>query len=129
MQKWAKYWMAWTNPLRYAFESILTLQLHGKIMDCSNMIPSGDSYTDIPSTSKVCAWLGASIGNDFVRGDEYLDAAFGYSFAHVWRNLGILFGFAVGFLVIEAVGVELCMGYNSTTDLSLKLIVNEKNDF
>ncbi|ODV86076.1 hypothetical protein CANARDRAFT_197791 [[Candida] arabinofermentans NRRL YB-2248] len=111
MKVWFKYWLAYTNPLMYAFESMITLELNGQIMDCNNIIPSGSFYDSVATSNKICAWEGATLGNDFVRGEAYLSSSFGYSFSHVWRNLGILIGFFIGFVVFELIGSEVQSSY------------------
>ncbi|QOU20415.1 hypothetical protein BRETT_005072 [Brettanomyces bruxellensis] len=117
---WFKYWLMYTDPLMYAFESLITTQLHGKIMHCNNVIPSGNKFYDsFPFMKRICAWQGASLGNDFVRGDEYVSEAFGYKYSHVWRNLGILFGFLVGFSLIELVGIQMTIGTKKSKAMKL----------
>ncbi len=118
---WFKYWLMYTDPLLYAFESLLTTQLHKKIMHCNNVIPSGNKYYDsFPFMKRICAWQGASLGNDFVRGDEYVSEAFGYKYSHVWRNLGILFAFLIGFSLIELIGIQMTI--NKSTSKTMKLV-------
>lgn len=124
---WFKYWLMYTNPLMYAFESLITTQLHKKIMHCNNIIPSGSTFYDsIPYQHRICAWQGASIGNDYVRGDEYLQQAFGYSYSHVWRNMGILFGMLAGFTAIELVGIQFTIRAPKVS--LLKFIYQGKKD-
>jgi ABC-type transport system involved in cytochrome bd biosynthesis fused ATPase/permease subunit len=47
----------------------------------------------------VCSVLGAIPGETTVSGDSYLQTNFGYSYSHIWRNLGILIAFWIFFLL------------------------------
>ena len=60
-------------------------------------------------TSFVCSVPGAVPGETTVSGDAYLQNNFEYSYGHIWRNLGILIGFWVFFLLtyLFAVGLNL----------------------
>ncbi|KAE8443953.1 hypothetical protein EG329_001177 [Mollisiaceae sp. DMI_Dod_QoI] len=45
-------------------------------------------------------------GSNFVSGDSYIEASFGYTHAHLWRNYGILLAYFVAFLIAYGLVVE-----------------------
>ena len=93
-------WIAYLNPARYAMETILSNELFDLLLDCKDtIVPRGDTYNDVSFANKACAWRGATLGNDYVRGRDYLDQGLEYSYHHTWRNFGILIGFLAFFLV------------------------------
>lgn len=125
MHWWFK-WYSYVNPVLYAFGSMITAEFHGVEMPCapSMLIPFGPSYENVTSANQVCAFVGAAqtkqiTGENSVSGDIYVELAFQYSFSQCWRNLGILFGFIVGYLIINCIVVEL---YNPIAASSDKLI-------
>lgn len=98
-------WVRWINPMYYAYENLFVSELQGLDISCSD----GNLIPDIPGASlanQICAVQGASPGRDFVRGSDYILAQ-GLDFDHRWRNIGILVGIAVAYLVIGATGSEL----------------------
>ncbi|KAG0689456.1 ATP-binding cassette transporter snq2 [Pichia californica] len=127
MYWWFK-WFAYTNPVLYAFEAMMTMQFHHLRMECfiSNLIPYGPSYTNIDTTkNQVCGFVGAAAskilynGSNDVNGDIYLLESFTYAFSHCWRNFGFLFIFIAGYLIINAIAVEI---YNPIPPSSDKLL-------
>jgi ABC-type multidrug transport system fused ATPase/permease subunit len=49
---------------------------------------------------------GSKPGLSFVRGDDYLSASFGYEYSRLWRNIGIMIGFWIFFVIACAVATE-----------------------
>lgn len=80
-------------------------ELQGLRIECtdSGLIPVTANATLI---NQICEIPGATAGQDFVRGSDYIRAQ-GFDFAHRWRNIGILIAIAVAYLVIGAVGSEV----------------------
>lgn len=113
MHPWFK-WIAYINPIKYGFESMLSNELFNVNLDCSkSIIPSGGSYDSVPDDFKVCGWQGANLGQKYVEGRNYLLKTFTYSYAHTWRNFGILIGFIIFFLFVCLVASEfLTIRYN-----------------
>ncbi|CAB4254073.1 similar to Saccharomyces cerevisiae YOR011W (ohnolog of YIL013C PDR11) AUS1 Plasma membrane sterol transporter of the ATP-binding cassette family [Maudiozyma barnettii] len=92
-------WIAYINPARYAMETILSNELFNLKLDCRDtIIPRGDTYNNVSFSNKACAWRGATLGNDYVRGRDYLDQGLEYAYNHTWRNFGILIAFLVFFV-------------------------------
>ncbi|KAA8650140.1 hypothetical protein EYZ11_011024 [Aspergillus tanneri] len=115
MHPWFK-WIHYLNPIFYAFEILMANEFHGREFTCSQFIPA---YPELSGDSFICSSVGAAAGRRTVSGDAYLQAAFHYSYSHVWRNFGILVAFLVGFMVIYFVATEL----NSSTTSSAEVLV------
>lgn len=100
-------WIAYLNPAMYAMEAILSNELFNLKLNCSeSIVPRGPTYDDVSFKHKACAWQGATLGNDFVRGRDYLHSGLRYTYNHVWRNFGIIIGFLVFYLVISLLAAE-----------------------
>jgi ABC-type glutathione transport system ATPase component len=55
-------------------------------------------------------------GRSTVNGDAYIEAMYGYTYSHVWRNFGVLMAFLVGFMAIYFAAVELNSSVTSTAE-------------
>lgn len=84
MLGWSR-WMNYVNPLAYAFEALMASEFHDRKFPCTQMIPQGSGYEDLPSTSQICSAVGAEAGSMVVDGDRYLNLSFKYYNAHKWR--------------------------------------------
>lgn len=69
--------------------------------------------------SFICSVTGAIAGERFVDGDAYIQTTFSYTYAHIWRNLGILIGFLIGLDLIYLLASEL----NSATSSAAEFLV------
>ena len=133
MYWWFK-WFSYTNPILYAFEAMMVMQFRHLRMPCFeyNLIPFGPLYQNIdPLLNQVCGFVGAAEskilydGINDVSGDIYLKLAYGYSFGHCWRNFGFMFIFIFGYLIINAIVVEIYNPIPSSAD-KLLFIKNAK---
>ncbi|KAL1840395.1 hypothetical protein VTJ49DRAFT_521 [Mycothermus thermophilus] len=106
-------WLRWLNPIYYGFEMLVANEFHGREFPCSQIVPP---YSPPRGDAWICASAGAVPGRSTVSGDAYIEAMYGYSFSHVWRNFGILMGFLVGFMVIYFAAVELNSSTTSTAE-------------
>ncbi|KAF8994409.1 ABC-2 type transporter-domain-containing protein [Cyathus striatus] len=91
-------WITYINPIRYTFEGVMTNEfstLHGV---CSDMVPSGPGYENVPLANKVCTVVGSDPGELRVNGNSYLAISFSYYRKYLWRNFGILIAFGAFFL-------------------------------
>ncbi|KAG0663045.1 ATP-binding cassette transporter snq2 [Maudiozyma exigua] len=96
MHPWFK-WISYILPIRYAFESMLNAEFHGRHMDCGGtLIPSGPAYVNASSNNRACAFVGAIPGQSYVLGDDYLREQFQYQYKDTWRNFGIMWCFLIG---------------------------------
>ncbi|KAK4940549.1 ATP-binding cassette transporter snq2 [Elasticomyces elasticus] len=82
-------WLFWVNPLSYSFEGLMASEFHGRVMNCDELqkVPNGSGYDD--GAYQGCSATGSTFGNLQVTGPEYLEAAFQFSYSHLWRNVGI----------------------------------------
>lgn len=133
MYWWFK-WFAYTNPILYAFESMITMQFRNLRMPCSerDLIPIGPFYENINTTiNQICGFVGAAEskvlyhGANDINGDIYMKLAYSYTFDHCWRNFGFMFIFIAGYIAINAVIVEIYNPIPSTAD-KLLFIKNAK---
>ncbi|KAF2177117.1 multidrug resistance protein CDR1 [Zopfia rhizophila CBS 207.26] len=90
-------WIRWINPIGYAYESLMINEFRNRKFPCSATVPSGPGYNPGNMDGKVCAAIGAVPGEDFVEGNNFLKAKYGYPLSHLWGNLGILFAMMAGF--------------------------------
>jgi ATP-binding cassette, subfamily G (WHITE), member 2, PDR len=98
---WFK-WLSWINPVAYAFEGILVNEVHGQRYECANLVPpygTGDNFK--------CAIQGAKAGERTVLGDDWVQSQYGYSYSHIWRNLGFILAFLIFFYAIYLSATEL----------------------
>ncbi|KAK4141380.1 ABC transporter-like protein [Dichotomopilus funicola] len=109
-------WIRWINPIFYAFEILIANEFHGREFICSQLVPP---ISPPVGHAWVCAVTGAVAGRPTVNGDAYIAAMYQYTYEHVWRNLGILFAFLVGFMVIYLAAVE----FNSSTASTAEALV------
>ena len=105
MLGWSR-WINYINPVGYVFESLMVNEFHGRDFRCTNFVPSGISYGDVPLNEKVCHTVGARSGSSIVLGTDYLASQYKYYNGHKWRNFGISVGFAVFFLVVYVILAE-----------------------
>ncbi|CAI4050610.1 ATP-binding cassette multidrug transporter PDR18 SKDI_14G3910 [Saccharomyces kudriavzevii IFO 1802] len=106
MHPWFK-WISYILPIRYAFESMLNAEFHGRHMDCGGtLVPSGPGYENVLSENQVCAFAGSRPGQAWVLGDDYLRAQYQYEYKNTWRNFGIMWCFLIGYIVLRALFTE-----------------------
>ncbi|KAF2210009.1 hypothetical protein CERZMDRAFT_100060 [Cercospora zeae-maydis SCOH1-5] len=115
MRDWFS-WIRWINPVFYGFEILVSNEFHGREYDCAAFVPN---YANMTGDTFVCSSQGAVAGREKVQGDAFIGAAFGYTYDHVWRNVGILVAFLVGFLGMYFTIVEV----NSTTASKAEVLV------
>jgi ABC-type multidrug transport system fused ATPase/permease subunit len=113
MHPWFK-WIIYINPIAYAFEGLMTNEVHGRNFTCASSIPS---YPNMTGTAFVCSVPGSVPGQNFVSGDAWVNASYQYSYSHIWRNFGILFVFLLLFLATYIVATEYNTKASSTADL------------
>lgn len=107
MHPWFK-WISYVLPIRYAFESMLNTEFHGRHMDCGGtLVPSGPGYENVAPENRVCSFVGSQPGQSWVLGDDYLRLQFTYEYKHTWRNFGIMWCFLIGYVSIKALITEI----------------------
>jgi ATP-binding cassette subfamily G (WHITE) protein 2 (PDR) len=107
MLGWSR-WINYIDPISYSFESLMVNEFHDRTFPCTaeQLIPSGGFYNDLPIANKICSTVGATAGSLYVSGNSYLEQSFQYSYSHLWRNLGIMFGFMFFFMGTYLLGTE-----------------------
>ena len=70
----------------YAYEALLVNEVHGQRYPCAptSLVPpygTGKNFR--------CAVQGSVAGEITVSGDAWVQTSYGYSYSHIWRNLGI----------------------------------------
>lgn len=106
-------WIRWINPIFYTFEALVANEFHGRQFECSQFIPG---YPNLSGDSFICAARGAVAGERTVSGDAYIEAQYQYTYAHIWRNLGVLIGFWIFFMVLYLIASELNSATSSTAE-------------
>ncbi|MCJ1392519.1 hypothetical protein MMC18_005387 [Xylographa bjoerkii] len=105
MHPWFK-WLMYINPIGYAFEAVMVNEFSFLDIICEPpyLVPQGPSAAP---RYQSCTIQGSQPGQTTVNGAAYLETAFTYSRSHLWRNVGILFGFWLFFVGLTMVGQEL----------------------
>lgn len=104
-------WINYINPVAYAYESLLVNEVHNQRYKCAQVVPpygTGNNF--------ACPVAGADTGELYVSGDAWALAMYGYTYAHIWRNLGIIFGFLFFFYFLYMVVTEFNLSTASTAD-------------
>ncbi|KAM5437048.1 GTPase-activating protein [Microsporum ferrugineum] len=110
MHPWFE-WIRYINPIAYAYESLLVNEVHGNRYTCATPVPpygSGNNF--------ACPVAGAVPGEMSVSGDAWVQSSYDYSYAHIWRNLGILLGFLIFFYFVYLVVSELNLSSTSSAE-------------
>ncbi|KAK9489410.1 ABC-2 type transporter-domain-containing protein [Lipomyces doorenjongii] len=110
MHPWFK-WISWINPIAYGFEALLVNEVHGQYYACATLVPpygTGDDFQ--------CAVAGAQPGATTVLGDDWVQASYGYSYSHIWRNLGFIFAFMIFFYIVYLAATEFISGSASKAE-------------
>ncbi|KAF9650879.1 pleiotropic drug resistance ABC transporter [Thelephora ganbajun] len=103
-------WLIYINPVRYAYESILTNEFRTLQGTCSTLVPSGAGYEGTSIQNQACPVVGAIPGQSHVDGNRYVSLSFEYTYSHTWRNFGILVAFGVFFLITYFIITEINSG-------------------
>lgn len=104
MHPWFK-WLLYINPVAYGFEVLMVNQFDTLEIQCTPpyLVPQGPNAS---AQYQSCTIQGSQPGQTVVSGAAYIDAAFTYSKAHLWRNVGIVFAFWCFFVVLTMIGQE-----------------------
>ncbi|KAK2040972.1 ABC-2 type transporter [Colletotrichum somersetense] len=105
MQVWLA-WMRWINPAYYGLESVLVNEFVGRDFPCSAFVPQGPSYSSVAPNERACSSPASVLGQDFVRGTDYLRTLYGFVNSHRWRNFGILIAWMIFFMVLHLCATE-----------------------
>ncbi|KAK2812215.1 GTPase-activating protein [Emmonsiellopsis sp. PD_5] len=101
MHPWFE-WISWINPVAYAFEAILVNEVHHRRYRCADVVPPYGQGKHFQ-----CPVAGAVPGEAYVSGDAWVESQYGYSYSHLWRNLGFIFAFLGFFYALYLIATEL----------------------
>ncbi|KAI0943006.1 hypothetical protein AcW1_002753 [Taiwanofungus camphoratus] len=93
-------WITYINPLRYGFEAMMANEFRTLKGSCAALVPQGPGYENVTLANQACTTVGSVPGQEIVSGVRYIALSFGYTYSHLWRNYGIIIGFAVFFIGI-----------------------------
>ncbi|KAM0754754.1 putative SNQ2-ABC transporter [Meredithblackwellia eburnea MCA 4105] len=106
MHPWFR-WLSYAQPVSFGFEALLSSEFRTLNVPCSILVPSGPLYPNINIANQVCTTVGSVTGQSIVSGSAYLQASFGYTYSHAWRNFGIVVGYWMFFLAVNLITTEL----------------------
>ncbi|EIW69828.1 hypothetical protein TREMEDRAFT_43505 [Tremella mesenterica DSM 1558] len=114
MKRWL-FWIYYLNPLSYGYEAIFANEFSRIDLTCDGAyilprnIPSLGitGFSDTVGPNQLCSISGSTAGQGVVTGTSYMNAAFQYEKAHIWRNYGILIGFFCFFMILQMLFIEL----------------------
>lgn len=89
---WWFRWIAYANPVNYGYESIMLNEFDGREIPCSLMAPAPDTA---PIENNFCLATAGRTGTSIVSGYQYLQVVYQYKADFLWRNCGIILGFAI----------------------------------
>lgn len=118
MLGWAR-WINYINPTAYGFESLMVNEFHNRRYTCSTFIPPAPQFGDGSTDSQICAAVGAIAGQPYIEGDAYINSSYEYYAKNKWRNIGILFVFMIGLLVVYLVATETVSAKKSKGEVLL----------
>ncbi|KAK9371702.1 ABC-2 type transporter-domain-containing protein [Lipomyces chichibuensis] len=110
MHPWFK-WISWINPISYGFEALLVNEVHGQYYACATLVPPYGTGDNVQ-----CAVPGAQLGATTVLGDDWVQSSYGYSYSHIWRNLGIILAFTISFYIVYLAATEFISGSASKAE-------------
>ena len=76
---------SFSQPLKYAYESVLVNEFRTLNLECSNLVPQGPGYENITLANQVCIAVGAIPGQTAVNGLRYLELSLNYEWSHMWK--------------------------------------------
>jgi ATP-binding cassette subfamily G (WHITE) protein 2 (SNQ2) len=97
--------LSYINGVSYVFEGFMVNEFTYSIPCSPSQIVPFNEARDV--TYQSCAFAGNKPGSLSVEGPDYLNASFGYSHTHLWRNIGIVIAFTVLYIIPTIVVSEL----------------------
>ncbi|KAG9246527.1 AtrD, ABC-transporter [Calycina marina] len=105
MKPWFR-WINYLDPVAYGFEALMINEFRNREIPCSSFVPAGPAYADVLPDQRICTTTGSAAGSDTLDGNTFLRVNYQYSPDHLWRNLGIIWAFAIGLLAVYIVAAE-----------------------
>ncbi|KAI3554860.1 ATPase [Colletotrichum abscissum] len=117
-------WIATLSPVSYGFEALMINELgDNRKFPCKTFVPFGPNYEmdaasmTMMARTRVCAAQGGVPGETFINGTKYINGAFRYMDSHRWRNVGVVFAFAVAYLVLHLIATEIVSSAKSKGEM------------
>jgi ATP-binding cassette, subfamily G (WHITE), member 2, SNQ2 len=110
--------------MRYAFEAIIVNEFHTLNGTCASLVPSGPSYANVSLQNQVCTTVGSVAGQATVDGNTFASLSYGYEYANLWRNFGIIVAFGIAFVGALLATTE--WGTASAVEVGSTLFVRSK---
>ncbi|KAI9848005.1 MAG: hypothetical protein M1838_000677 [Thelocarpon superellum] len=100
------HWLSYVNPVQYGFEALMANEFTGAVIECvpPYLVPTGPNVT---AQHQSCLIQGSVAGQPNVDGAAYIETGFGYTRAHLWRNIGIVIAFWLFFVALTMFGMEV----------------------
>ncbi|KDN44914.1 putative SNQ2-ABC transporter [Tilletiaria anomala UBC 951] len=102
-------WLSYCNPIAFGFEILMANEFRRLRVPCALYIPYGPTYANVPIENKACPTIGAVPGQELIDGNAYIAQSYGYYWSNSRRNVGILIGFWIAFVIFYAVANEFQM--------------------
>ena len=115
---WSK-WLFYLNPIARSMEAMVANEFADRSFECSQFVPSGGQYDQLPLINRICSVVGSMPGSATVNGTIYMEEAFSYYNKNRWRNWGIVLCYAVFFLVVYLVLIEYNKGEMQKGEITL----------
>ncbi|KIV95220.1 hypothetical protein, variant [Exophiala mesophila] len=100
-------WLRWINWIQYGFECLMANEFTGLTMQCDPPYLVPAVGPGVAPEYQSCTLAGSEPGSTDVLGAAYIQQAFTYTRAHLWRNFGFLWAFFFFFLAVTAFGMEI----------------------
>lgn len=99
-------WLFYVNPISYSYEAVLANEFSNRQMACdpSMLVPQGPG---VVAGHQSCALTGSQIDQTEVSGAAYLEASYGFTRHHLWRNFGVVIAFTVLYILITVLANEM----------------------
>ncbi|KAI9835912.1 MAG: hypothetical protein M1819_001810 [Sarea resinae] len=99
-------WLRWIDPVQYGFEALMSNEFYNLKIQCvsPDIVPIGPG---VLAGHQSCLIQGSQPGQLIVNGADYIETAFSYTRAHLWRNFGIICAFFIFFMLLGALGMEM----------------------
>ncbi|KAG1748265.1 ABC-2 type transporter-domain-containing protein [Suillus paluster] len=112
-------WIMWLNPLWWGFGALIVNEFHTLDGVCSTLVPQGPGYYNVSLENQVCITVGSQPGQLLVDGNIYVGFTYDFWYGHLWRNLGVICAFHLGFLAVLLIATECntSSAFNSATVL------------
>ncbi|KAK0537618.1 ATP-binding cassette transporter snq2 [Tilletia horrida] len=122
------FWITYINPVYWAFEAAMINEFKGLNLQCTGhyITPRGPGFQDAVGPFQTCTLPGAVPGQQFVRGVDYIQAAFGFPSGDLWKCVGICLGYFVGTVIIGALAVEILDQDQAVTSFSVSKKPNKE---